>query len=163
MTLLDAGLVANAFVHANRANAQTHMDHPPGEEKEGLSPEERRMLESIQAQISSSAHRFSVKRCPECRNYLSLLKLDNVELDVCCACQGIWFDLGELQHFTGFTRDVPAEHLYSRISKYSCPVCGEIMQEHVFIRSYNLLADQCLAGHGVYLEKGELERAFGIT
>jgi len=37
------------------------------------------------------------------------------------------------------------------------------MQEHVFIRSHNLLADQCLAGHGVYLEKGELERASGIA
>jgi len=163
MTLLDAGLVANVFAHASRAKGQTQADHSPKEKKEGLSPEESRMVESIQEQISSNAHRFSIKRCPECRNYFSLLKLDGVELDVCCACKGIWFDLGELQHFTGFTRDVPADYLHSRASKYKCPVCGEIMQEHVLVRRYNLLADQCPAGHGVYLEKGELERAFGLS
>ena len=163
MALFDAGLVASAFVHANGEKRQTQPEDSLEKREKVLSPEESRIVESIQEQISKRPHRFSVKKCPECRNYFSMLKLDGVDLDVCCVCKGIWFDVGELQHFTGFTRDVPADYLHSRMSKYDCPVCGETMQEHVFIRSYNLLADQCLAGHGVYLEKGELERAFGIT
>jgi Zn-finger nucleic acid-binding protein len=163
MTSFDAGLVAIAFAQANRAKRQKRLDNYFKKKKNVLSPEESRIVKSIQDQISGSALCSSAKLCPECRKPFSILKLDDVELDACRACEGIWFDTGELQHFTGFSKDVPADHLHSRTSKYDCPVCGEAMKEHVFIRSHNLLADKCLANHGVYLEKGELERAFVLS
>ena len=160
MSLLDAGLVAVAFVQANRERRQQHVHS--AFRYEALSLKERRMVKSLQDQINGGFLFSSAKLCPECQKPFSILKLDEVELDACRACEGLWFDAGELQHFTGFSKDVPADQLHSRRSKYDCPVCGETMQECVFIRSYNLLADKCLADHGVYLEKGELERAFDI-
>ena len=158
----DAGLVAIAFARANRAKTRTRRDSSIRHKLSMLSPEEGRIIASLQEQISHSVHFSSTKRCPECSRFFSILKLEGVELDACWLCQGIWFDAGELRHFTGFSRDVPAEHLCSRRSRYACPVCGETMEEHVLVRSYNLLADKCLAGHGIYLDKGELERAFDI-
>jgi Zn-finger nucleic acid-binding protein len=158
----DAGLVAMAFARANRARRQQRLDNALKKKENVLSPEESCIIASIQEQISHSVRFSSTKRCPECSRPFSILKLEGVELDACWLCQGIWFDAGELRHFTGFSRDVPADHLHSRTSRYACPVCGETMKEHVFVRSYNLLADKCLADHGVYLEQGELERALSL-
>lgn len=160
MSLLDAGLVAIAFVQANREKRQQRLHGVL--KPEALSRAERRMVKFLRDQIDGGFLRTSTRRCPECQKPFSILKLAKVELDVCRACEGLWFDAGELQHFTGFSKDVPADQLRSRQSRYDCPVCGETMQECVFIRSYNLLADKCLADHGVYLEKGELGRAFDI-
>lgn len=159
----DAGLVAIAFARAHRAKTKSRPNSSTRHKQPMLSPEEDRIIASLQEQISHSVHFSSTKRCPECSRPFSILKLEGVELDACWLCQGIWFDAGELRHFTGFSRDVPADHLHSRRSRYACPVCGETMEEHVFVRSYNLLADKCLADHGVYLEQGELERALGIS
>ena len=158
----DAGLVAIAFARANRVQTPRRQEKSL-KQKTLLSPEGIQVVASIQEQIMGSVRLSSSKRCPECARPFSVLKLDGVELDACWLCQGIWFDAGELCHLTGFSKDVPADHLHSRRSRFACPVCGETMQEHVFIRSHNLLADKCLANHGVYLEKGELERAFGIS
>jgi Zn-finger nucleic acid-binding protein len=158
----DTGLVAIAFARAHRARVPKRRLKAIKKSKT-LSPEESQMVASIQAQIAGCVRLSSTKRCPECARPFSVVKLDGVELDACWLCQGIWFDAGELRHLTGFSQDLPAVQLQSRRSRYACPVCGETMQEHVFIHSHNLLADKCPADHGVYLEKGELERAFGIS
>ena len=35
--------------------------------------------------------------CPACKEALIVLELDEVEIDHCLSCQGIWLDAGELQ------------------------------------------------------------------
>ena len=98
------------------------------------------------------------KTCPECsRNFVSL-KIKGSEVDFCRYCKSYWFDSGELAQVTGRTTDIPDTTLRSRESEYPCPVCGEIMKEHIFLRGDNLLVDRC-PDHGVYLESGELQRA----
>ncbi|MBW2369038.1 MAG: zf-TFIIB domain-containing protein [Deltaproteobacteria bacterium] len=159
----DAGLVAKAFAHANKAKRKGRLDRSLPATKKAFSTEEGRIVKSIQNQVSNDTLCASNKLCPECRKPFSIIKLDDIALDACCSCQGIWFDAGELQQFTGFTKDIPADHLHGRTSKYDCPVCGVVMKEHVFIRGHNLLADKCPNDHGVYLEKGELERVLDIS
>ena len=94
---------------------------------------------------------------------MSLLFIKEVEIDYCLCCSSIWFDPGELKAFTGLDKDVPSDQLKSRQSKYNCPECDRKMNELVFLRPYNLLVDRCPFGHGVYLEKGELERALDVS
>ncbi len=91
------------------------------------------------------------------------VKIKDLEVDYCLTCKGCWFDPGELQAITGLDEDIPSEGLPSRDSKHLCPVCDTRMTEHVFLRPYNLLVDRCPIGHGVYLEQGELKRAFQRT
>lgn len=38
-------------------------------------------------------------KCPECQIPLTRESLENIELDVCKGCEGIWFDSGELRRY----------------------------------------------------------------
>ena len=35
--------------------------------------------------------------CPVCKSAMIVLELDEVEIDYCTDCQGIWLDAGELE------------------------------------------------------------------
>ena len=35
--------------------------------------------------------------CPACKNSMVILELNQVEIDYCTACKGIWLDSGELE------------------------------------------------------------------
>ena len=120
------------------------------------------MLDSIAEQVQSAPEEGSGKPCPECQCNTILVHLQDIEIDYCKHCRGCWFDPGELHFIIGLERDIPAEHMGDRASRYHCPVCGEEMHEQVFLQPYNLLVDRCPAGHGVYLEQGELERVFEL-
>ena len=43
--------------------------------------------------------------CPRCRNLMDLEKAENVEVDVCLYCKGVWLDAGELEGL----KDVPKD------------------------------------------------------
>lgn len=127
-----------------------------------LTDQEREVLDTIAAQLTPGERVPSRRRCPECQRNMTLVRLGGVTLDACTLCRGCWFDPGELRFISGLSRDVPGEALKSRPSRYRCPVCQAEMTEHVFIKPFNLLVDQCHR-HGVYLEDRELERVFRIT
>ena len=42
--------------------------------------------------------------CPRCGNLMSLERADEVEVDVCLSCKGIWLDRGELEALDGKKR-----------------------------------------------------------
>lgn len=100
----------------------------------------------------------SKRSCPECSRRFSLLKIKGAEVDFCSYCKSYWFDSGELASITDLVTDIPDTTLRSRESRHPCPVCGEKMKEHIYLRGNNLLVDRC-PEHGVYLERGELQRA----
>ena len=127
-----------------------------------LSPDQRRLLASLQTQLSSTKPTPSTRLCPECRRPMQLICLKGVKIESCTFCRGCWFDPGELKYFTGKLNDIPGRALRARPSRFRCPVCQARMQERVFHRRNNLLVDHCPAGHGVYLEQHELERVFNI-
>lgn len=75
-------------------------------------------------------YRSSRRHCPSCRNrYLKAVLIDNVELDYCVACKGLYFDQGELdQVFPGAfgkpgtrsqARPGPASQFWSVILKFT--------------------------------------------
>ena len=39
--------------------------------------------------------------CPVCKNAMIVLELDEVEVDYCTECEGIWLDAGELELLLG--------------------------------------------------------------
>lgn len=136
------------------------MEH--GRSEGSLTDDEQALLASIDRQRNQSPRR-STRACPRCGMSMVIVAVEGVELDCCTRCGGIWLDPGELRSLTLRDRDVPGAALQSRRSGYRCPVCEELMIESVFMRARNLLVDRCPAGHGVFLEKGELERALRMT
>lgn len=125
-----------------------------------LRDREQRILDVIAQRLDR--HDFDQSRhcCPECAGQMSVLKAGGAEVDCCRRCHSIWLDGGELKRLTGLGVDVPGVRLHHRPSKLCCPVCGDLMTEYQFCQGNNLMVDSCPARHGVYLQQGELERAF---
>ena len=105
--------------------------------------------------------------CPDCKNAMITLELEDVEIDYCTNCEGIWLDAGELE----LLLDEPdkARNLLNsfRVNSGStertkkCPICGKKMQKVVVGSSRPaLLIDKCRKGDGLWFQKGELQDIF---
>ncbi len=126
---------------------------------EVLTDKQAASLSLIEEQIFDEKTPESIRACPECgRNFL-LLQVEGLEIDCCRYCRSYWFDKGELARIAETSEDIPDTTLRSRKSRFKCPDCGQIMNEHIYITGNNLLVDRC-PDHGVYLESGELKRAY---
>ena len=125
--------------------------------------EQLKMLKSIEFQLANPLRGRFDRRCPECSKAFIVIKAKEIEIEACLDCGSFWFDDGELQRITNRTKDVPGKSVLAGSSDYKCPVCGDGMEEHTFMRQHELQVDLCPKGHGVYLEAGELERAIDLS
>jgi len=112
--------------------------------------------------------------CPKCVGKLQKKKLENVEVDACFVCEGIWFDAGELEEvikrdskdfeyidvgreeFDGAEVASLKEELDAKKGK--CPRCQDgtqlVRKERAGRHTINV--DVCPKGHGVWLDGGEI-------
>ena len=85
--------------------------------------------------------------CPRCHSPLIVVEYDDVELDFCTQCEGLWFDSGEIQ-LVAAKMGLHAEECFSPRpattdeAKLKCPLCRKKM-----------VCD------GLWLDRGELEQA----
>ena len=106
--------------------------------------------------------------CPVCKDSAMItLELDEVEIDYCTVCSGIWLDAGELEILLG-EPDKAGKLLQSfKVDTDSaeksrkCPICDKKMQK-IVVGSSNpkLLIDKCAGGDGLWFDKGELNDIF---
>ena len=100
--------------------------------------------------------------CPVCKKSpMITLELDEVEVDYCLECEGIWLDSGELEAL--FDDDGQAKKLLDSFlvaaghseKVHKCPICLKKMQK-VSVGE-DLLIDSCKKnGHGLWFDSGEL-------
>lgn len=98
--------------------------------------------------------------CPKCHcTLVDTYTPRGVVVDYCSSCQGIWFDRGELTHFSkspmNFARHLQAGLRNRHPSSCSCPRCGVAMVEGGFLKD-DLLIEQCESCGGVWLDAQEL-------
>ena len=105
--------------------------------------------------------------CPVCKNAMITLELEDVEIDHCTDCGGIWLDAGELELLLGNPEQ--AEQLLGSFKIDSecsekprkCPICDKKMQKIIIgLSKPTLLIDKCARGHGLWFDKGELRDIF---
>lgn len=102
--------------------------------------------------------------CPVCNDSpMITLELDNVEIDHCFKCLGIWLDAGELEMLLDDHQK--AENLLNQLKpaqKYpeksrKCPICLKQMNKIAVISDKSeILLDKCSKNHGLWFDKGEL-------
>jgi Zn-finger nucleic acid-binding protein len=101
--------------------------------------------------------------CPVCENAMITLELDNVEIDYCTNCSGIWLDAGELELLLGDPHK--AKELINSFKPdlkciekaRKCPICDKKMQKILVGSSQPvLLIDKCIKGDGLWFDRGEL-------
>lgn len=98
--------------------------------------------------------------CPICKEPMVVLELDNIEIDNCAACGGIWLDSGELELLlegAGEKDTVLNSFELSKDSKekkINCPICLKKMDKIIFANK--IIIDECCNKHGLWFDQGEL-------
>jgi Zn-finger nucleic acid-binding protein len=95
-----------------------------------------------------------------------------VEIDECPACRGTFLDQGELERIQAAVEkdhrrelekpvdSVVAEHEAEReeaLPLIDCPKCGQRMERRRYGLGSMTVIDVCPEGHGLWLDRGELE------
>jgi Zn-finger nucleic acid-binding protein len=101
--------------------------------------------------------------CPACNGPMITMELQDVEIDHCLTCGGIWLDAGELEILLddaakartlldSFRREIAVTERPRR-----CPICDKKMTKALVGRSKPaLLIDACRRGDGLWFDRGEL-------
>jgi len=128
------------------------------DKREGMTVLESQIIHSDEFAMTESDH-----SCPECEKVMHDFSVADLDMTSCLNCLSLWVSSDALEIMAKTQKDIPADHLKSRDSKYSCPECGDLMREYVYTHPGNLLVDRCdSGGHGVYFERGEIRRAFEL-
>jgi Zn-finger nucleic acid-binding protein len=106
--------------------------------------------------------------CPVCKEPMVVLELDQVEIDHCSGCGGIWLDAGELELLLETEEErARLKNLFKdaksvKERSYRCPICGKRMSK-VFVGEENkVLIDKCRKNHGLWFDEGELQKVIEI-
>ena len=102
--------------------------------------------------------------CPVCKEAMVVLELQQVEVDYCFGCGGIWLDAGELElllHKSGGEEDelgpaLAQEGKKVKGQKRRCPKCRKRMLQLTVGETPSVTLDRCPRGHGLWLDDGEL-------
>jgi Zn-finger nucleic acid-binding protein len=101
--------------------------------------------------------------CPLCKNAMVVLELQQVEVDHCMTCGGIWLDGGELELLLRGTHQarqfIGSFHREQGVEEKicPCPICLKKMHKiHAGSGSEPVIIDSCPKGHGLWFNKGEL-------
>lgn len=73
----------------------------PGELHKLLKDKE--VTDYLTKEIGTKAH--SPLICPKCRNLMDIERAEDVEVDVCLKCRGVWLDMGELDDLKNIRED----------------------------------------------------------
>ena len=118
--------------------------------------------------------------CPKCEGSVELNRIysEFADVDQCPKCEGMWFDhvAGELTAILSAGRDKIPEALKVSLEAnagrmglstrksqvYKCPSCGGALRRYWYASEVgkSFEVDGCSAGCGVWLDDGELGKAF---
>lgn len=101
--------------------------------------------------------------CPVCKEPMVVLELEQVEIDYCTGCSGIWLDSGELELL--FENEAERKKSLQSLrdasehpeKPYRCPVCNKKMLKVHVGDNDEILIDRCKKDHGFWFDKGELK------
>ena len=97
-------------------------------------------------------------KCPVCKVPTYAVEHDQIELDLCPDCQGIWFDAGELELL--LEQGEKATLTVAEASEEEprpCPLCSKKMNKVNIGPSQRVLIDTCPTGCGVWFDDNELQ------
>ncbi len=101
-------------------------------------------------------------KCPVCDELMIVLELEEIEIDYCTECEGIWLDGGELDLLLEEASE--KEEVLSSFKvddssseeKINCPICLKKMEKVLVGSESKILLDRCKNKHGLWFNKGEL-------
>lgn len=106
--------------------------------------------------------------CVACKEPMIVLELNQIEIDYCLNCGGIWLDSGELESL--LENPQKAEEFIAKAgkagssqkAKRKCPICDKRMLEIAIGSDHPVYIDRCPDNHGLWFDRGELEDVIKI-
>jgi uncharacterized protein len=102
--------------------------------------------------------------CPKCNSEMEKVSFDNIEVDRCTQCKGIWFDMLEHEHLKAIhdsesidIGDPTVGHDFNKIDKIDCPVCHTKMIRMVDREQPHIWYESCAVCYGVFFDAGEFK------
>lgn len=101
--------------------------------------------------------------CPFCSHPLVILELNQIEIDYCMNCHGIWLDDGELELLMQDSEEKTKLLNSFVVDKNSsekavrCPICRKKMDKILCGTDNKITLDKCKKQHGIWFNEGELE------
>ena len=100
-------------------------------------------------------------RCPKCNVKMEEVTCEDVQIDRCAACKGIWFDSGEAETLSRKwiaefidIGDPEVGHRLNSLDTIACPRCDETMERFFDIEGRQVQYERC-AKHGQFFDAGE--------
>ena len=114
-----------------------------------------------------SPPRETTMQCPHCRTDLETRSINDIEIDECPSCQGIWFDADELRrvkdekdkdlNWMDFEFWEHADRFRVRTKPVACPSCSTELVT-IDYHETGVEIDHCTHCRGVWLDAGKLEK-----
>lgn len=100
--------------------------------------------------------------CPKCHAPMKAIRYGAVQVDRCTGCQGIWFDLAELEQLRKLegsqmvdSGDPAVGRTYNSVHNIDCPRCTVAMLAMREARQNHIQYEKCPSCHGVFFDAGE--------
>ncbi len=111
------------------------------------------------------------RKCIKCDTEMIPKMVEDVEVDYCPKCRGLWLDRDEIRLLAGksdetlaelreLVQEGGAEEPAPSTVKPPCPACGSKLTLAVFGSIY---MEHCSACDGIYLDRGELDKAMFVV
>ncbi len=105
-------------------------------------------------------------KCPKCTNKLITINYQNIEIDRCSQCEGIWFDAMEAEQLKKVKGSekidsgnyIEPEHFNHPQHQTKCPRCRGRMLQMLDIDQYSIWYKQCRRCRGIWLDAGEFRK-----
>ena len=107
--------------------------------------------------------------CPSCREPMVVLEVEQIEIDHCLACRGVWLDGGELELMleTAANKNELMATLDAAVEgkekKIRCPICRKRMEKTSFGIDEKIILDKCSRNDGIWFDADELCRAMKMA
>lgn len=101
-------------------------------------------------------------QCPKCKSTMEVVVYNNVEIDRCTVCKGMWFDAGEsellrkrkIAKAIDIGDESKGEHT-NAIDRYVCPRCSGGMVRMVDAKQPHIWYEKCSSCGGSFFDAGE--------
>ena len=102
--------------------------------------------------------------CPKCSAEMEITSYDEIKIDRCINCKGLWFQTGELAALRNDIwmadyildeGDVKVGKKHNQIIAVNCPECDTEMKLESDDEQPHIIYETCPNGHGTYLDAGE--------
>ncbi len=99
--------------------------------------------------------------CPACKELMMTIEMDQVEVDCCVGCGGVWLDQGEVELLLDSSEDLFLSSFKinpnSKEKSRDCPICSKTMEKVFHDAREKINLDRCRKKHGLWFDHGELE------